>query len=137
MKPPTYVTVAISTAVVAWRAMRAVGTVVSRALLAATTTLVLLFGLPGITAGVAHAAVTGGVYSATGTVVAVALQDGTIVIQSNLKGDPTWTVGAVVTDRTTFGGRAQSLQDIHPGDRVSMQWVREEDGDIARSVLVQ
>ncbi len=84
----------------------------------------------------AAAAEEGRVQAASGTVVAVTEGSRTIVIESKLDGKP-WIVGAEVTDNTKFGGKAKGLKDIKPGDTVTMQWVRQEHGDVARSVTVR
>lgn len=60
----------------------------------------------------------------------------TIVIDSKLKGQP-WTIGAVVTNKTKFGGKAKSLADLKPGDKVTLRWVRHPHGDVARSITVR
>ncbi len=60
----------------------------------------------------------------------------TIVIESKLKGQP-WTIGAAVTNKTTFGGKAKGLADVKPGDQVTLRWVRHPHGDVARSITVK
>ncbi len=84
----------------------------------------------------ALAANEGRVEGTSGTVVAVTEGTKTVVIQSTLKGKP-WIVGAVVTDSTKFGGKAKALKDIKAGDKVTMQWVRQAEGDIARSITLR
>lgn len=114
-----------------WTVAQAAATVITHAVVA----VVMVWSLHG--GAVAQAAETGGLYAATGTVVAVTPESNTLVIQSTLKDDTTWIVGALVTDQTTFAGRAKALQDVRPGDRVNLEWVREEGGDIARSILLK
>lgn len=89
--------------------------------------------LPG--AG-ALAAEGGRVQTASGTVVAVTEGSKTIVIQSTLGGQP-WIIGTEVTDDTTFAGRAKGLRDVKPGDSVTLRWVRQEQGGVARSITVR
>ena len=60
----------------------------------------------------------------------------TIVIESKLKGQ-SWIIGAVVTNKTAFGGKAKSLGDVKPGDQVTLRWVRHPHGDVARSLTVK
>ncbi len=84
----------------------------------------------------ALAAADGRVQAASGTVVAITEGSRTIVIQSTLEGKP-WIVGAEVTDDTKFAGKAKELKDLKPGDMVTMQWVRQEHGDLARSITVR
>lgn len=86
--------------------------------------------------GAALAAEEAKVQAASGTVVAVTEGAKTIVIQSTLDGKP-WIIGAEVADDTKFEGKAKGLKDVKPGDRVTMQWVRQEHGDVARSVTVR
>lgn len=85
---------------------------------------------------VALAAEGGRVQTASGTVVAVTEGSKTIVIQSTLGGQP-WIIGAEVTDDPTFAGKAKALRDVKSGDQVTMQWVRQEQGDVARSITVR
>ncbi len=82
------------------------------------------------------AAGEGKVQAASGTVVAVTEGSKTIVIQSTLEGKP-WIVGAEVADDTKFAGKAKELKDLKPGDTVTMQWVRQEHGALARSITVR
>lgn len=84
----------------------------------------------------ALAAEEGRVQAASGTVVAVTEGSKTLVIESTLDGKP-WIVGAEVTDSTKFGGKAKGLKDLKPGDKVTMQWVRREHGDVARSITLR
>jgi len=74
--------------------------------------------------------------AASGTVVAVTEGSKTIVIQSTLEGKP-WIVGAEVADDTEFEGKAKELKDLKPGDTVTMRWVRQEHGALARSITVR
>jgi hypothetical protein len=76
------------------------------------------------------------VQGASGTVVAVTEASKTIVIESRLDGKP-WIVGAEVADDTKFAGKAKGLKDLKPGDKITMQWVRREQGDVARSVTLR
>ena len=92
--------------------------------------LVAVLALQG---AAALAAGEGKVQGASGTVVAVTEGSKTIVMQSTLEGK-SWIVGAEVTDSTKFAGKAKALKDIKPGDKVTMQWIRQEHGDVARSI---
>jgi hypothetical protein len=65
------------------------------------------------------------VQGVAGTVVAVTPTSRTIVVESELDGQP-WIIGAEVTGETKFAGRVNDLADLKPGDRVTIQWVREE-----------
>ena len=76
------------------------------------------------------------VQEASGTVVAITPGSRTIVIQSTLDGQP-WTVGAEVPDDTRFDGRAKDLADLHEGDRVTMRWITEENGSVARAIIAR
>ncbi|HEY7677757.1 MAG TPA: hypothetical protein VIG69_11835 [Candidatus Methylomirabilis sp.] len=76
------------------------------------------------------------VHAASGTVVAVMEASKTIVIESKLDGKP-WIIGAEVADDTKFAGKAKGLKDLKPGDRVTMQWVRREQGDVVRSIALR
>lgn len=89
-----------------------------------------------LSAGVAWGAEDGKVQAASGKVVAVTGGSKTIVVESKLKGQP-WIIGAEVTDQTKFEGKATGLKDVKAGDQVTLRWVREEKGDVARSVNVR
>jgi len=87
-------------------------------------------------AGMALSAGEEGVQVASGTAVAVTEASKTIVVESTLGGKP-WIIGAEVTDRTRFGGKARGLQDVRAGARVTIQWVREENRLAVRSVTLR
>ena len=57
-------------------------------------------------------------------------------MRSTLAGKP-WIIGAEVADETKFEGKAKGLMDLKPGDTVTLQWVRREHGDVARSVTLR
>jgi hypothetical protein len=74
--------------------------------------------------------------AASGIVVAVTPASKTIVMESTLGGQP-WIIGAEATDQTRFEGNAKGLEDLQPGSRVMMKWLREQDRLVARSVTVR
>ena len=84
----------------------------------------------------ALAAEEGKAQAASGTVVAVTEGSRTIVMESKL-GGKAWIVGAEVTDKTKFSGKAKGLKDVKPGDKITMQFVRAEHGDVARAIAVR
>ena len=86
-------------------------------------------------AGMALSAGEERVQAASGTVVAVTEGSKTIVVESTL-GGKLWIIGAEVTDQTRFGGKAKRLQDVRPGGKVTIQWIREENRLTARSVTL-
>lgn len=96
----------------------------------------LILGVPALGPRTATGAEEGTVKSASGTVVAATEASKTLVVRSTLGGKP-WIIGAEVTDRTRFAGRAKSLADIKTGDVVRIEWVREENRLVVRSVKVR
>lgn len=89
-----------------------------------------LLGKPALAARV------GSVQSASGTVVAVTEGSRTLVVQSTLDGQP-WIVGAKVGDDTQFTGKAKGLVELKPGDRVTVQFVVQDDGAQAQKIVVR
>src|SRR5574341_1792242 len=63
--------------------------------------------------------------AASGMVVAVTPGSKTIVVESTLGGQP-WIIGAEATEQTRFEGKAKGLEDVQPGSRVTIKWLREE-----------
>jgi len=102
----------------------------------------LLLGLVALIAALALlgapalAARVGSVQSASGTVAAVTEGSRTLVVQSTLDGQP-WIVGAKVGDDTQFTGKAKGLAELKPGDRVTMQFVVQDDGALAQKIVVR
>ncbi len=76
------------------------------------------------------------IQAASGTVTAVAEGSRTIVVESQLDGK-SWVIGAEATDQTKFEGKAKTLADVKPGDRVTIRWVREENRLVVQSVTVR
>lgn len=85
--------------------------------------------------GAALAAEEEAVRAAHGTVLAVTPASKTIVVESSLSGQP-WIIGVEVTDQTRFEGKAKDLADVKAGDKVTIQWIREGDRWVGRSITV-
>lgn len=93
--------------------------------------LALLFA-----AGYSWGAGERGVQAASGTVTAVTEGSKTIVVESQLDGKA-WIIGAEATDQTKFGGKAKTLADVKPRDKMMIRWVREENRLVVQSVTVR
>ncbi len=89
-----------------------------------------------VPAGMALSAAEERVQATSETGLAVTEGSKTIVVQSTLGGKP-WIIGTGVTDQTTLRAQAKGLQDVKPGETVTIRRVREENGLTARSVWLR
>ena len=77
------------------------------------------------------------VKAAVGTVTAVTPESRTVVVESTLSGKP-WILGVEVPEglAVTAGGKTKKLEELQPGDRVRLRWIREENRLVAASIAL-
>lgn len=97
----------------------------------------LLAWTPGLALAVAQEPAKAGVRQAAGTITAVTPASRTIVVEATLGGKGL-TIGAEVPETAAIKaeGRPRRLDELKPGDRVVLRWVREENRLVAESITV-